>query len=86
MLYVHRNYFPKHQAALIIASSEPAPAPPRTTGTPVQSVGPSGVPAHMMGMLPQTANHLQGNAVANQNAYMGGRLTPQAMQQGNERN
>lgn len=53
------------------------------------SAGPNGVTAHMLGMLSsgnqfsQTATHMQGNAaVANQGAYMGGRLTPQAMQQG----
>ena len=89
-MYLYRNYFPKHQAALIIAPSEP-PATQRSTGTSVntQSGGTSGVSAHMVGMLPtgnnqftQAATHIQGNAVTNQNAYMGGRLTPQAMQQG----
>lgn len=91
--YVCRNYFPKHQAAaMVVATSEP-PATQRSTSTPmtasVPSAGPNGVTAHMLGMLSsgnqfsQTATHIQGNAaVTNQGAYMGGRLTPQAMQQG----
>ena len=51
-------------------------------------VSSNGAPAHMMNVLPggnqfaqtatqiQTANQIQGNA------FLGGRLTPQAMQQG----
>lgn len=87
-----KNYFPKHQAAaMVVATSEP-PATQRSTSTPMTASGPSpgpnGVTAHMLGMLSsgnqfsQTATHIQGNAaVTNQGAYMGGRLTPQAMQQ-----
>ena len=62
---------------MIIPSSEP-PSAQRSTGTPVnvQSVGSNGLPGHLMGQF------AQGNAVANQNTYIGGRLTPQAMQQG----
>lgn len=82
-LLIHRNYFPKHQAALVIATSSEAPAAASNTVTPaVQPVAP------MMSVLPagnqfvQTAGHLQSNVAANQNAYSGGRLTPQAMQQG----
>lgn len=77
---------------MVVATSEP-PATQRSTSTPMTasgpSAGPNGVTAHMLGMLSsgnqfsQTATHIQGNAaVANQGAYMGGRLTPQAMQQG----
>lgn len=65
---------------IIADSSEPPPA--QRTPVNVQSVGP------LMAVLPtgnqfaQTGNQLQSNAVGSQNTYIGGRLTPQAMQQG----
>lgn len=70
-----------------MASPESTSVPQRSAGTPVNvpTVNSNGTPAsHMIGMMPaganqfpQTANQIQSNA-----AYMGGRLTPQAMQQG----
>lgn len=84
-----RNYFPKHQAALIVPSPEPTTVQ-RTTGPTanVSSVSSNGAPTHLMGMIPggnqfaQTANQIQTSNQIQSNAYMGGRLTPQAMQQG----
>lgn len=83
-MYFCRNYFPKHQAALIVASPEPVSVQ-RTSGTPVNvpSVSSNGAPAHMMGMMPAGANQFAQTANQIQSSpYMGGRLTPQAMQQG----
>ncbi|RMX46781.1 hypothetical protein pdam_00021032 [Pocillopora damicornis] len=77
-----KNYFPKHRAALVTSTPEPSTAQ-RTAATPVTapSAGANGVSAHIMATIPggnqfsQTANQMQGNA------YIGGRITPQAMQQ-----
>ncbi|XP_058969432.2 protein polybromo-1 isoform X2 [Pocillopora verrucosa] len=77
-----KNYFPKHRAALVTSTPEPSTAQ-RTAATPVTapSAGANGVSAHIMATIPggnqfsQTANQMQGNA------YLGGRITPQVMQQ-----
>lgn len=62
----------------------------RTTGPTINvpSVSSNGAPTHMMGMIPggnqfaQTSNQIQASQQIQSNSYMGGRLTPQAMQQG----
>lgn len=73
---------------MVVATSEPPATQRSLTSTPTTASVPS-VTSHMLGILSsgnqfsQTATHMQGNAaVANQGAYVGGRLTPQAMQQG----
>ena len=68
---------------MVTSTPEPSTAQ-RTTAAPVTapSAGANAVSAHMMATIPggnqfsQTANQMQGNA------YVGGRMTPQAMQQG----
>ena len=74
---------------MIVSSPEPTTVQ-RTTGPTVNvsSVSSNGSPMHLMGMIPggnqfaQTGNQIQTSNQIQGNAYIGGRLTPQAMQQG----
>lgn len=74
---------------MIVPSPEPTTVQ-RTTGplVNVPSVSSNGAPTNVMGMIPggnqfaQTGNQIQTSNQIQSSAYMGGRLTPQAMQQG----
>ena len=72
-----RNFFPRHQSVLYVPSPEPSPSSrPQAPGASAPTQG------TMMGVIPGTP---QSNAPssANQNVYLGGRLTSQSLQQGN---
>ena len=74
---------------MIVSNPEPTTVQ-RTTGPTVNvpSMNSNAVPTHLMGMIPggsqfaQSSNQIQTSNQIQSNAYMGGRLTPQAMQQG----
>ena len=83
-IFAGRNFFPKHQAALIVPTdAETAPAQISTGTLPsVQSVSPMLGTLSAGNQFSSTSGHLQSNALVSQNAYPTGRMTPQAMQQG----
>ena len=83
-IFAGRNFFPKHQAALIVPTDTETTPAQTSTGTPlsVQSVSPMLGTLSAGSQFTSTGGHLQSNALVSQNAYPTGRMTPQAMQQG----
>ena len=86
-IFAGRNFFPKHQAALIVPTDTETTPAQTSTGTPlsVQSVSPMLGTLSAGSQFTSTGGHLQSNALVSQNAYPTGRMTPQAMQQGIKR-
>ena len=91
--FCFRNFFPRHQAAL----QEPDPSPTLSKSTPQQPIqGPQtlghsagsfvglghGTSQALGGGYPQAANPPTTVAANQSTSYIGGRLTPQSMQQG----
>ena len=83
-IFAGRNFFPKHQAALIVPTDTETTPAQTSTGTPLsaQSVSPMLGTLSAGSQFTSTGGHLQSNALVSQNAYPTGRMTPQAMQQG----